>query len=255
MARRGERQLTKKQEACLRLLICGEKSQKEIAQEVGISESLLSRWKNRDIVFSSRYREALEGKEKPGADEVHGEYGAPGAREVRAVQEEDRAPGAREVPAVQEEDRAPGVREVRAAQEEHGALGAGEIQGAHEARPEKSGAPGADEVRGAGEMQGMNEMCYRQEMLGVPGAAEDGAGRKREYEAQAISEKTAAQRYRDMEKAAADKLGQLLSCGDVKTEFQVAKEIIRLAQSAGEARGQEKADGMLESLLEGLEEV
>ena len=240
MARRGERQLTKKQEACLRLLICGEKSQKEIAQEVGISESLLSRWKNRDIVFSSRYREALEGKEKPGADEVHGEYGAPGAREVRAVQEEHGAPGAREVPAVQEE---------------HGALGAGEIQGAHEARPEKSGAPGADEVRGAGEMQGMNEMCYRQEMLGVPGAAEDGAGRKREYEAQAISEKTAAQRYRDMEKAAADKLGQLLSCGDVKTEFQVAKEIIRLAQSAGEARGQEKADGMLESLLEGLEEV
>ena len=240
MARRGERQLTKKQEACLRLLICGEKSQKEIAQEVGISESLLSRWKNRDIVFSSRYREALEGKEKPGADEVHGEYGAPGAREVPAVQEEHGAPGAREVPAVQEE---------------HGALGAGEIQGAHEARPEKSGAPGADEVRGAGEMQGMNEMCYRQEMLGVPGAAEDGAGRKREYEAQAISEKTAAQRYRDMEKAAADKLGQLLSCGDVKTEFQVAKEIIRLAQSAGEARGQEKADGMLESLLEGLEEV
>ena len=248
----------------MRLLICGEKSQKEIAQEVGISESLLSRWKNRDTVFSSRYREALEKKEMPGADEVHGEHGAPGAREVRAVQEEDRAPGAREVPAVQEEHGAPGAREVRAVQEEHGALGAGEIQGAHEARPEKSGAPGADEVRGAGEMQRVCEAPGADEVRGagemqrecvVPGAAEDGAGRKRECKVESLQEKTAAQRYRDMEKAAADKLGQLLSCGDVKTEFQVAKEIIRLAQSAGEARGQEKADGMLESLLEGLEEV
>ena len=250
MARRARWQLSRKQEECLRLLICGEKSQKEIAQEVGISESLLSRWKNRDTVFSSRYREALEEKKMSGMDEVQQEeYSAPNAREVPAVQEEYSAHkvcGAEEIQ---------GMNEMCHEQEMSGAPGAGAIQGAHVAQLERSGALGTYKVCGAGEMQDMNEVCHGQEMFGVPGAAEGETGRKREYKAQTLPEKTAAQRYRDMEKAAADKLGQLLFCGDVKTEFQVAKEIIRLAQSAGEARGQEKADGMLESLLEGLEEV